>query len=1824
MKDVSLARPPFRRRVLMAGLLALLSALLLTPSFGAVAGDETAKAAPLPGGNPSFGARVSTGLVAFYSFTEPGGVVARDTSGAGAPLALNCNANVSFIPGRNGVRIADGGQLESSAATKISQALQSTGEFSFEIWAKADNTSQNGPARLLTVSDGAATRNFTLGPEGGDMHVRLRTTGTSLNGAPDMVQSGSVTTAEEHYVVTYDGSVLAFYHNGQLLSSEARSGDLSGWDMDYPLLVGNEMGADRQWMGEVYLVAVFDRALNEAEIGRNFGTGSNPATPGTVGNNPPVVDLGSDVTILWPANSAMLNVSITDDGLPNNTITPRWATISGPGSVAVRPVTSDQWMAVVPAEGTYVLRLVVSDGAVTASDDVTIRATSSSRVQDGLVAYYPLNEGVGRLALDQSGSSALHLNVLGDVRWLDGKNGVHVDRSGKLISGPGTALVNSLKATNQFSIEIWAKPDNLTQSGPARMITNSTDSNQVNFMLGQDRENIKVRVRTSQGQNSGYPELKASKVVVNQPEHWVVTFDGSQLRLYCDGLLEKSEARTGDLSNWDTALPLVLGNEARSERPFRGDIYMAALYDRPLSEFEIDRNYRVGADLSGGGVVVPNSAPTPNAGADQTVILPTLNALLNGAVVDDGLPGTGITSQWSVVTKPNGSTVTFADPNLLGTAVDFSEGGVYVLRLTSNDGELTATDDITITVTSSLRVTNGLLAFYPLSEGAGTVAADQSGVGAPVHLDLNDKVSWIAGRNGVTIAKDGALLAATAPKLHQAITTNNTFTFELWAKPEITNQFGPARMFTYSGGTDVRNFTLGQQGTRVEVRLRTDRNGADNGWPYLRVDELLDTTTQHYVVSFDGDYLRLYRNGVLVREEFREDDLANWDPAYALAIGNEATIDRPWRGEVYAAAVYDRPLNELEVLRNFNVGDNLSGGGNPISNLAPRPNAGPDRSIVLPATSTTLSSQLIDDGLPTGTVTVSWQQISGPGTATFDDASAAMTGVSFDTPGVYNLRLTADDGELQGTDDVRVTVSENDRVTRGLIAYYPFLESDGRIAHDNSNFGDPLDLDLAGEVNWYSGQNGVRVNGNGRMLSGVATKIYDAIQTSGEFSFEMWAIPQNQDQGGPARMMSYGIDTSNRNFMIGQQQKQFVTRLRTTGSNNNGSPDIKLSDRVGIRRDHWIITYDGRHLRIYKNSQLLATELREGDISNWDPTYQLAIANEVTFNRRWQGDIFLAAIYDRALNEPEIERNRLVGANLSNGGLPVANVAPRLILGPERTITLPDASQSFTPTVIDDGLPFDTITAQWSVQSGPGPVSFSNDTAVNTTASFTVAGTYILRLVVRDGALGAAQDVTVNVIDGAIPRLLDQATWGATPELIQTVSNIGPANWIDSQMGATPSLYDDPSNDSFSHVRARFFYNAMNRPDQLRQRVAFVLSQITVVSANQVGSQKQMVPWIRLMHSSAFGNYYDHLRAVTLSPTMGKYLDMVNNAKAVAGTNIKPNENYARELLQLFGLGLYQRRLDGSIINGSDGMPLSAYTEEDILEFTRALTGWTYPNKPGKSIKWPNPEHYDGPMIPFEGEHDTGEKVFLGLTMPAGQTATQDLDMALRHMFNQSSVAPFISRQLILHLVTSNPSPAYIARVSTVFNDNGSGVKGDMRAVIRAILLDPEAQSPGPNGGHLREPVLYTLNLFRHLGATVGADNRISSDTEVMGQNLFAPPSVFNYFSPDYMIPETGLFGPEFQIHTASKTFARANYAYDVTRGDPGRNVELSLQPFVVAAQDPNFLADMINERMFQFRMSDKLRQTIIDATLAESSQEVRARNALYIAATSSEYQVQH
>lgn len=490
----------------------------------------------------------------------------------------------------------------------------------------------------------------------------------------------------------------------------------------------------------------------------------------------------------------------------------------------------------------------------------------------------------------------------------------------------------------------------------------------------------------------------------------------------------------------------------------------------------------------------------------------------------------------------------------------------------------------------------------------------------------------------------------------------------------------------------------------------------------------------------------------------------------------------------------------------------------------------------------------------------------------------------------------------------------------------------------------------------------------------------------------------------------------------------------------------------------------------------------------------------------------------------------------------------------------------------------------------------------------------------------SAQAQTVSAQVAA--RFLEQASWGPTPATISQVQASGLQTYLQQQFAVPASTY--PATTNFASIQQQFFVNALQGQDQLRQRVSFALSQIFVVSdvGPNIKSPAAFPLWMNMLQNDAFGNFFTLMNDVTISPVMGSYLSMAENNGC--SRNCRPNENYGRELLQLFTIGLFQLNPDGTPVLDQYGNLIPTYGQTTIEGFGDLFTGWTYNNPAYNPPHFFAPPVYVGPMIPVQVHYSQASKTLLnGYTLaPKGNIQT-DLTSGLQNIFTHPNVAPFICKQLIQKLVTSNPSTTYVSNCSSAFLNDGTGVAGNMQAVISEILLDPEARrgdNPAnvePGDGHLREPLLYINYALRALNATSDG-NGLSNYGNVFLQAPFLSPSVFNFYPPNYPIQGTSLVGPEFAILNANTAVSRVNFVNDLVYGSVGPATTINIAPYVTAAGNgvPALLT-LINTNMMHGAMPTDMYNELL-STLQNSAFTTPtsvAQAALYLVTSSAQFQ---
>lgn len=527
-------------------------------------------------------------------------------------------------------------------------------------------------------------------------------------------------------------------------------------------------------------------------------------------------------------------------------------------------------------------------------------------------------------------------------------------------------------------------------------------------------------------------------------------------------------------------------------------------------------------------------------------------------------------------------------------------------------------------------------------------------------------------------------------------------------------------------------------------------------------------------------------------------------------------------------------------------------------------------------------------------------------------------------------------------------------------------------------------------------------------------------------------------------------------------------------------------------------------------------------------------------------------------------------------------------------------------------------------------------------------------------------------------RFLTQASMGPTEAEITRVMELGYAGWIDAQFAlpatshrahwdtrhaALPPI--EPGSTRQELLFESFWKQAVTGEDQLRQRVVWALSQIFVISMTDDGvgaSSRAVAAWLDMLGDKGLGTYRELLGSVSRHPMMGTYLSYLGNQKADARTGRVPDENYAREVMQLFSVGLVELNEDGSA-RLSNGNPIDTYDSADIRGMARVFTGWSWacPDWPdngcfsqGSVGGVSDPDRSFKPMQGYPQYHSTEEKRFLGATITAQTVSNPEasLAVALDTLANHPNVGPFIGRQLIQRLVTSNPSPAYVRDISRMWADNGRGIRGDLKAVVRAILLHPEARGPATDtSGKLREPVLRLAAMLRALGfqSDTGWWRVGNTDSPAfgLGQTPMRAPSVFNFYRPGYVAPGTGsaargLVAPELQIANETSAAGYVNYMRDAvsmgvgitnTVGVVRRDIQADFSAEMALAHDPAALVERTFLRLLpHVAVSDELRADIVAAvgsialpTSGSTATALRSRvnTALLLTLVSAEFQVQ-
>ncbi len=1137
----------------------------------------------------------SSGIMGFWHFNEASGSTAHDSSGKGNDGTLQQGA--SFGAGQNGNGLIMGTASQSTLVPN-SSSLNVTQNITIAAWIAPYTT---GTQSVVQKSTGNVNGYELSLSNSGTVFVRFNqaSSGNSFRLDSNSTYPTNGTTWM-HVVATYDGTTIRMYINGQLEASKAAVFTINANNLG--LGIGADPTGSRGMRGRIDDVLIANRALDPSEVTALYA-GDFP--PGIATNQPPTVSAGSDVS--GQAGVAIaLGGSVSDDGLPSpsNLIT-QWSTVSGPGSVSFGNAAAPSTSATFSAEGVYVLRLTASDGELSASDDVTVTVSPTSE-STGLVGFWNFLPGFG----------AAYPSQIGNLGSLQG--GATVSSNGRLnLNGSGQSYVvpdvPQLQIADAITITAWIKPSaNGTQTIVSKAASNATDG----FELGLSNSGT-VFVRFNQASSGDTYRVDSTSSYPTNGNTWLhvaATYDGSTIRLYINGQQQASKAATFAIGTNNLALTFGSGNGGTTS--MQGQLDEVLITDRALSATEIAQVY-----VGNFNPAAPaNQPPTVSAGSDVSGQAGVAIAL-GGSVSDDGLPSpSNLITQWSTVSGPG--SVSFGNAAAPSTSATFSAEGVYVLRLTASDGELSASDDVTVTVSPTSEST-GLVGFWNFLPGFG--AAYPSQIGNLGSL-----------QGGATVSSNGRLnlngsgqsyVVPDVPQLQIA----DAITITAWIKPSA-NGTQTIVSKAASNATDGFELGLSNSGT-VFVRF----NQASSGDTY-RVDSTSSYPTNgntwlHVAATYDGSTIRLYINGQQQASKAATFAIGTNNLALTFGSGNGGTTSM--QGQLDEVLITDRALSATEIAQVY------VGNFNPAApaNQPPTVSAGSDVSGQA-GVAIALGGSVSDDGLPSpSNLITQWSTVSGPGSVSFGNAAAPSTSATFSAEGVYVLRLTASDGELSASDDVTVTVSPASTST-GLVGFWQFNEGSGSTVHDSSGSGN--DGSLQDGAAFGAGQ-----NGTGLVLAGsvalpqpigtvhphVVVPDAASLDITGSITIAAWISPEAQaTQSLVTKSITQSVDGYE--LALSNSGTVFVRFNQDSAGNAFRVDSTSKYPTNGTTWMHVVATYDGTTIRMYINGQLEASKAANFTIGTND--LGLSIGAEEDGGRSMQGRVDDVLIANRALQPNEV------------------------------------------------------------------------------------------------------------------------------------------------------------------------------------------------------------------------------------------------------------------------------------------------------------------------------------------------------------------------------------------------------------------------------------------------------------------------------------------------------------------------------------------------------------------------------------------------------------
>ncbi len=1246
----------------------------------------------------------------------------------------------------------DFGKVAASPFTNI--GASATG-LTIEMWVKP---AENRYGYLLDWGttgsiDGVALAQWDGGP---NLLARLWDTN---GGGHDFITGGVFTpNTWVHIAMTYNRvtGIGRLYKNG-VLALEQNMGVFLP-QTSKTLFFGQHRDGHTRFKGVIDEATFYSRPLTLAEIQAIY-EGDVTGKVNLDNNLPPAINAGPDQYDVVPDTAVPLMGTVTDDGRPaGGTLNISWSKLEGPGTVTFANANAAATTATFSAAGTYVLQLSANDGLNQGAPDtmvVRVGVTASVEPDATLAAWWPANGDVHEV---------VHGNH--DVEFLPRGPGFAAGEVGEGFAFNGSDEFGRVPASSELDIgasaagltvEMWVKP---TENRYGYLVHWGTTGSTEGVALAQWDGGPNLLARLWDTNGGGHDFITGGVFTPNTWVHIAMTYNRVTGigRLYKNGVLAV-EQNMGVFQP-QTSKTLFFGQHRDGHTRFKGVIDEISIYNKPLALADIQAIYNAGSN--GKSPLDDNLPPVVNAGPD--VIEPTATATipLNGTVTDDGRPaGHPLTIAWSKLEGPG--TVNFADATAAATTATFSAPGTYVLQLDARDALHAATPDtmvVRVGVTASVEPDATLAAWWPangdiheivhgnhdvefLPRGPGFATGE---VGEGFAFNGSDEFGRVPASSELDIGASPAGL-----------------TVEMWVKP-TENRYGYLLHWGTTGSTEGVALAQWDGGPNLLGRL-WDTNGG--GHDFLAGGIFTPNTWVHVAMTYDRvtGIGRLYKNGVLALEQ----NMGIFQPqtSKTLFFGQHRDGHTRFKGVIDEVSIYTKPLSLADIQAIYNAG--LSGKSALDDNLPPVVNAGPDVTEPNATATISLNGTVIDDGKPVGhALAIAWNKLEGPGTVSFDDATAAATTATFSAPGTYVLRLSAADGLNQGVPDtmvVRVGVTTSVEPDGTLAAWWPANGEIHEVVHGNHDVEFlPRGPGFApGEVG-----EGFAFNGSDEFGRTAASSDLDIGASPAGLTVEMWVKPTENRYG---YLLHWGTTGSTEGVALAQWDggPNLLGRLWDT---NGGGHDF-LAGGI-FTPNTWVhvaMTYDrvtgiGR---LYKNG-VLALEQNLG-IFQPQTSKTLFFGEHRDGHTRFKGVIDEVGLYTKPLTLADIQA--IYNAGLAGKSPLDDNLPPVVNAGPDVLEPMATATVALNGTVTDDGHPLGyALTLAWSKLEGPGTVNFVDATAATTSATFSAPGTYVLQLDARDALQVAAPDrmvVRVGVTGGVAPDATLAAWWPANGEIHEVV-----------------------------------------------------------------------------------------------------------------------------------------------------------------------------------------------------------------------------------------------------------------------------------------------------------------------------------------------------------------------------------------------------------------------------------------------------------------------